>query len=206
MTTFCAIRELAPIVWVLGCYPPAGSQSLPISIPTPPPLETLSQSLDLDAEEGGVLRADEKPARRRLKIGIIGFGNFGQFIAKTFAKEHDVFVTNREDKTAVTADIIGDPSHFTPWFDMQNFLAQGLDVVVIAVSILSFEEVVRSLPLHLLAGMLVVDVLSVKVRTAMRVRFESHLFRAAQGTSEDHAFEAPSYTEQHPLHPPDVRP
>jgi prephenate dehydrogenase len=96
----------------------------------------------------------------KLRIGIVGFGNFGQFIAKTFAKAHDVFVTNRDDVTASAAQT---GCKFFPWFDMENFLSQDLDVLVIAVSILSFEVVLKNLPLHLLDGMLVVDVLSVKV-------------------------------------------
>lgn len=33
----------------------------------------------------------------RLKIGVIGFGKFGQFLTKTFTKYHDVFVVSRDD-------------------------------------------------------------------------------------------------------------
>jgi prephenate dehydratase len=34
------LRELAPFVWVLGCYPPNSSQTLPIAVPVPPPVLT----------------------------------------------------------------------------------------------------------------------------------------------------------------------
>jgi prephenate dehydrogenase len=106
----------------------------------------------------GVFESVPEP---KLRIGVVGFGNFGQFIAKTFAKDHDVLVTNRDDRTAEATQI---GCQFFNWFDMENFLSQGLDVVVIAVSILSFESVLKNLPVHLLSGMLVVDVLSVKVQ------------------------------------------
>jgi hypothetical protein len=33
----------------------------------------------------------------RLKIGVIGFGKFGQFLTRTFTKYHDVFVVSRDD-------------------------------------------------------------------------------------------------------------
>jgi len=39
-----------------------------------------------------------------------------------------------------------------------------LDVIVFSVSIISFENVLKSIPKELLSGKLVVDVLSVKVR------------------------------------------
>jgi uncharacterized membrane protein YgcG len=45
---------------------------------------------------------------------------------------------------------------------MQLLIHANLDVIIISVSILSFQEVVRSLPTALTAGKLVVDVLSVK--------------------------------------------
>lgn len=40
-----------------------------------------------------------RAASRRLKIGVIGFGKFGQFIAKTFVKDHDVVGMGRGDYT-----------------------------------------------------------------------------------------------------------
>lgn len=48
-------------------------------------------------------------------------------------------------------------------FELANFFAHDMDVVVFAVSILSFEEVVKSIPPGFLQGKLVVDVLSVKI-------------------------------------------
>lgn len=47
--------------------------------------------------------------------------------------------------------------------DVHTALESEVDVVLFAVSIMSFEKVVAGLPKHLLRGKLVVDVLSVKV-------------------------------------------
>ena len=52
---------------------------------------------------------------------------------------------------------------FYPQFESSDFFANELDVVVFAVSILSFEEVLKDIPAKFLEGKLVVDVLSVKM-------------------------------------------
>lgn len=41
----------------------------------------------------------------RLKIGVIGFGKFGQFIAKTLVKNHDVVGMGRGDYSVVAREI-----------------------------------------------------------------------------------------------------
>ena len=46
---------------------------------------------------------------------------------------------------------------------MTEFFRQDLDVIVLSISILAFEEVLKSLPSDALRGKLIVDVLSVKV-------------------------------------------
>ena len=105
---------------------------------------------------------------RPLKIGVIGFGRFGQFIARTFSNYGNVVVTSRSDYTEV-AEAMG--VTYVPLSDPKAFFEHNLDVLVLAVSILSFESTVKALapPLreYLLAhdkkqGPLVVDVLSVK--------------------------------------------
>lgn len=45
-------------------------------------------------------------ASRRLKIGIVGFGKFGQFISRKFVADHDVVAMGRGDYTAA-ADEMG---------------------------------------------------------------------------------------------------
>jgi len=130
---------------------------------------------------------DELLRTRPLSIGIVGFGKFGQFLAKRFMSQgHRVSALSRAPWSA-EADQLGvdyfgglgasgasnpDDAESGPW----KFLSQlDLDVVVLSVSILSFEPTLKALPLHLLAaqphgprpagqgGCLLVDVLSVKL-------------------------------------------
>lgn len=148
-------------------------------------LEALKQlEADLAAQLAMVRREKLAAIRSRpLTIGIVGFGRFGQFIAKTFGKYGNVVVTSRSDYTDI-AELMG--AKYVPLSDPQAFLAENLDVIVIAVSILSFDETIQALapflqkeidrqqemlqqnsktaaalstPLH---GPLIVDVLSVK--------------------------------------------
>ena len=127
-----------------------------------------------------------------LSIGIVGFGKFGQFLARRFLSQgHAVTALSRSPysqeakEMGITyygglagAEEDNSPLEESgPW----RFLAQQhLDVVVFAVSIVSFEQTIKSLPLHLLGvepygpnsssefrrrkgeGVLLVDVLSVK--------------------------------------------
>lgn len=59
--------------------------------------------------------------------------------------------------------MIFEGARFYPQFESSEFFANDLDVVVFAVSILSFEEVLKNIPSKFLSGKLVVDVLSVKM-------------------------------------------
>ncbi|KAL2317078.1 hypothetical protein Fmac_030954 [Flemingia macrophylla] len=94
-----------------------------------------------------------------LKIGIVGFGSFGQFLAKTMIKQgHTLRATSRADY-----------SHFClqmgiQFFrDVAEFLEFDNDVILICTSILSLSEVLSSMPLtRLQRPTLFVDVLSVK--------------------------------------------
>jgi arogenate dehydrogenase (NADP+), plant len=106
---------------------------------------------------------------RPLTMGIVGFGRFGQFIARTLARYGRVVVTSRSDYTAIAQ---GMGVTYVPLSDPMAFLEQGLDVIVLAVSITSFQSTVESLVPHVRAdlqrrgpharGPLIVDVLSVK--------------------------------------------
>jgi prephenate dehydrogenase len=105
---------------------------------------------------------------RPLNIGIIGFGRFGQFIARTFAKHGRVVATSRSDYTDLAS---GMGITYIPLSNPQQFLEEDLDVIVLATSIVSFEDTVADLAPHLQdyiqksgtgRGPLIVDVLSVK--------------------------------------------
>lgn len=106
---------------------------------------------------------------RPLKIGIVGFGRFGQFIARSFTKYGHVVGTSRSDYTALAEDM---GAKYIPMSDIRKFVVEeDLDVIVLAVSIVSFDDTVKELVPHLVSRMerkgvsscpLIVDVLSVK--------------------------------------------
>lgn len=106
---------------------------------------------------------------RPLTVGIVGFGRFGQFVGKTFTKYANVIGTSRSDYTKIASDM---GAKYIPLSDLESFVMEDdLDVIVIAVSIVSFEDTVKDLVPHLKrrieakgAGScpLIVDVLSVK--------------------------------------------
>ncbi|CAN4103579.1 unnamed protein product [Withania somnifera] len=95
----------------------------------------------------------------RLKIAIVGFGNFGQFLAKAFVRQgHVVFAHSRTDYSQI-ANSLG-VSFFQ---DPHDLCEQHPDVIVLCTSIISTEPVLRSLPIQRLKrNTLFVDVLSVK--------------------------------------------
>jgi len=119
-----------------------------------------------------------------LRIGIIGFGRFGQFIGSYFRKYSDhIVVTSQSDYTDLAEEM---DMTYIPLNDPKAFVDQNLDVIVIATSILSFDDTVKTLSHHLnekisqqkkeaagghnrsdeimfpVVGPLIVDVLSVK--------------------------------------------
>jgi len=74
---------------------------------------------------------------RPLTIGIVGFGRFGQFIAKTFAKYGRVVATSRTDYSDVSSRM---GVTYVPLSNAEAFLDENLDVIVLTVSILSFRS------------------------------------------------------------------
>lgn len=131
-------------------------------------LEELKQEEAKLARQLAAIRMEKLAALRSrpLKIGIIGFGRFGQFIAKTFAKHGNVVVTSRSDYTII-ANQIG--ATYVPLSDPDTFLSHDLDVIIFGVSILSFENTIKQFVPALEdyirrngRGPLLVDVLSVK--------------------------------------------
>nr|XP_048325497.1 arogenate dehydrogenase 2, chloroplastic-like [Ziziphus jujuba var. spinosa] len=94
-----------------------------------------------------------------LKIGIVGFGNFGQFLAKTMIKQgHTLSATSRTDYSELCLNL--GVSFFR---EVEAFLEAENDVILICTSILFFSEFLKSMPLHCLKRpTLFADVLSVK--------------------------------------------
>ena len=127
-------------------------------------------------EEGGG-RGDE--GEGRLNIGIVGFGNFGQFLANTMRHGNNIFASSRSDYTKVASRMgvkfYRDVNEMLRWRRNGPKTAKseeggeeeggrGLDVLLISTSVLSFSTVLSKLcpkELKRLAP-LVVDVLSVK--------------------------------------------
>jgi arogenate dehydrogenase (NADP+) len=131
-------------------------------------LEELKQKEAELATQLAAIRVEKLNALRSrpLTIGIIGFGRFGQFIARTLGKHGRIVVTSRSDYTDIAN---GMGVTYVPLSDPDAFLDEGLDVIIVAVSILSFESTIKALAPSLNShvdksgkGPLVVDVLSVK--------------------------------------------
>ncbi|KAL4423565.1 hypothetical protein ABPG77_004605 [Micractinium sp. CCAP 211/92] len=95
----------------------------------------------------------------RLRIGIVGFGTFGQFLAKRMVQAgHEVIATSRSPYHDLAAAM--GVKYFT---DADDFCEEHPEVVILATSILSLESVLSKLPVQRLKrSTLFVDVLSVK--------------------------------------------
>ncbi|KAJ0102815.1 hypothetical protein Patl1_06701 [Pistacia atlantica] len=96
---------------------------------------------------------------RTLKIGILGFGTFGQFLAKTMIKQgHILQATSRTDHSQL-CDQLG----ISFFRDLRAFVEADNDVILICTSILSLSQILKSLPLNFVKRpTLIADVLSVK--------------------------------------------
>ncbi|KAK2651713.1 hypothetical protein Ddye_011569 [Dipteronia dyeriana] len=94
-----------------------------------------------------------------LKIAIIGFGNFGQFLAKAFVRHnHTLLLHSRSNYSHIARQL---NAHF--YTNIHDLCEQHPDVVLICTSILSTETVLKSIPFQRLKrSTLFVDVLSVK--------------------------------------------
>ncbi|XP_060181649.1 arogenate dehydrogenase 1, chloroplastic-like isoform X3 [Lycium barbarum] len=94
-----------------------------------------------------------------LRIGIIGFGPFAQFLAKTLMKQgHFISATSRSDYSDLCTNL-----GILFFRDIGAFLESDNDIIMISTSILSLSRVVESIPFHCLKRpTLFIDVLSVK--------------------------------------------
>lgn len=142
------LQEMTVFFRVLGSFPQGGA---------------LVGLAHLEDRMVPIFRPATEPKKR---IGVLGFGTFGQFIGKKLALDHFVFAASRENYSAIAANC------GVTWCDsIDQLLDQQLDVLIISVSILSFEGMVRRIcnciaskdAAHASRKMLVVDVLSVKV-------------------------------------------
>ncbi|XP_065865583.1 arogenate dehydrogenase 2, chloroplastic [Euphorbia lathyris] len=94
-----------------------------------------------------------------LKIAIIGFGNFGQFLAKTFCRQGHTVLAYSRTNYSDAATKLGATFYSNP----HDLCETHPDVVLLCTSILSTEKVLSFFPFQRLKrSTLFVDVLSVK--------------------------------------------
>ncbi|XP_043711575.1 arogenate dehydrogenase 2, chloroplastic-like [Telopea speciosissima] len=95
----------------------------------------------------------------KLRIAIVGFGNFGQFLAKTLVQQgHTVLVHSRSNYSDIATKL-----GVSFYSDPNDLCEEHPEVILLCTSILSTESVLKSLPLQRLKrSTLFVDVLSVK--------------------------------------------
>lgn len=113
----------------------------------------------LDAAQTFDYESIASKSNSHLKIAIVGFGNFGQFLAKTFASQgHTLLAHSRSDYSQVARSLNTQFFH-----DPHDLCEQHPDVVLISTSILSFSSVLNSIPFYSLKrDTLFADCLSVK--------------------------------------------
>uniref|UniRef100_J3MEU0 Prephenate/arogenate dehydrogenase domain-containing protein n=1 Tax=Oryza brachyantha TaxID=4533 RepID=J3MEU0_ORYBR len=148
---FCAFAPLRPT------RQPAASTSRAPVAPPPDHHQDAAAAAGHDPSPEEEERADV--AAGALRVGIVGFGNFGQFIARGIQRRgHAVPATSRSDYFGYCA------RRGIRFFATADALCDaGPDVLLLCSSILSTEAVVRAVPFHKLRpDAIVADVLSVK--------------------------------------------
>lgn len=94
-----------------------------------------------------------------MKIGIFGFGSFGQLTTMHLVNHAEVLVYDRNHaKTQAIADLGAKPVSLEE--------AAGADVVILAVNLDVLEVTLQAIAPHLKPGTLVADVTSVKIKPA----------------------------------------
>ncbi len=90
------------------------------------------------------------------KIGIIGFGPFGQFMLKHLSPYFDVKVTSRTERVALAKELGGE------FVSLSELLAES-NIVIISVAIPVIPQIIEDIKGHLKPGTLIMDVASVKI-------------------------------------------
>jgi prephenate dehydrogenase len=90
-----------------------------------------------------------------MKIGIIGFGRFGQIFAKYLKTQGEVLVTNRSDKKA-EAKAFG-----VRWVEGDEIFK--VDLLILCIPISETKEIIMDIKNKILPGTILIDTCSVKV-------------------------------------------
>jgi prephenate dehydrogenase len=149
------LREQAEFVRVLGSYPqksrlvgPVAEAAEDLKHTTVDPNDASLTSLPSDDDK-------EEP----LKIGIVGFDNMGQFLARRLLQKHRVSCLSPRQDFSREAKEIG-IEYFSD-FETTRFLSD-LDVVVLTVPLVQFRDTVGILPPAAMRGKLVVETCVIK--------------------------------------------
>ncbi|KAK4854295.1 hypothetical protein QYF36_021861 [Acer negundo] len=140
--------------------PPPSLSLLPtLSLPAPLRIQSLTVSSS-STRPTHFLLSDSQSNSNVLKIAIIGFGNYGQFLAKTLVSQgHTVLAHSRSDHHNETAKKLG----VSFYADPHDLCEEHPEIILLCTSIISTKQVLKSLPLQRLKrNTLFVDVLSVK--------------------------------------------
>ncbi|MBA0597423.1 hypothetical protein Gorai_007229 [Gossypium raimondii] len=144
-----------PFLQHLSFLPTSPSVTKPVFVHSVKPLHVKCSSTNPTSQS----HPDHAPPISTLKIAIIGFGNYGQFLAKTLVSQgHIVLAHSRSDYSHV-AKKLGVSFFLNP----HDLCEQHPEVILLCTSIISTEQVLKTLPLQRLKrSTLFVDVLSVK--------------------------------------------
>lgn len=145
------LREQADFCRILGSYP---SKSTLVG-PVKEAIDSLEGTNLSRADAIATSLPSDEEGSDKLKIGIIGYGAFGQFLGSKLSDTHHRICCTDPIDRAEDAEQTG--VQYYPMHDLQNFL-MDLDVVVLSVPLIDFEETVKSLPAKLLSEKLVVEV------------------------------------------------
>ncbi|CAN6194920.1 unnamed protein product [Urochloa humidicola] len=155
---FCAFVALRPVR-------PAAAAAFSAPNPCASPAEHGQRQDAAPCHDDVDPPAPAAPAPAALRVGIVGFGNFGQFIAGGIQRQgHVVLAASRSDYSVYCAEIGLLLRAGGQFFRSVDALCEERpDVLLICSSILSTESVVRAIPFHkLYSDTIVADVLSVK--------------------------------------------
>ncbi|KAF9601326.1 hypothetical protein IFM89_018754 [Coptis chinensis] len=112
-----------------------------------------------NSQEPSTRASSSSSQQFHLRIGIVGLGAFGQFLAKAFQRQgHHVLGTSRSDYSDYCQE-----QGIIFFQDLNGLCEAQPDVLLACSSILSTEDIVRGIPFHKLkSNTILADVLSVK--------------------------------------------
>ncbi|KAG4141002.1 hypothetical protein ERO13_D06G051400v2 [Gossypium hirsutum] len=144
-----------PFLQHLSFLPTSPSITKPVFVHSVKPLHVKCSSTNPTSQS----HPDHAPPISTLKIAIIGFGNYGQFLAKTLVSQGHIVLSHSRSDYSHVAKKLGVSFFLNP----HDLCEQHPEVILLCTSIISTEQVLKTLPLQRLKrSTLFVDVLSVK--------------------------------------------